>query len=92
MAHRREGEGRLFDLEFTIVDTAGYEDEDPDLAFVDAAHATDPLDGETADPDLADEDVEDDDIDAGERDADEDDGVPGAQPTRSGAAKAASDR
>ncbi|MBP6441253.1 MAG: 50S ribosome-binding GTPase, partial [Sphingorhabdus sp.] len=27
---RREGEGRLFDLEFTIVDTAGYEDEDPD--------------------------------------------------------------
>lgn len=26
---RREGEGRLFDLEFTIVDTAGYEDEDP---------------------------------------------------------------
>jgi GTPase len=27
---RREGQGRLFDLEFTIVDTAGYEDEDPD--------------------------------------------------------------
>jgi GTPase len=27
---RREGEGRLFDLEFRIVDTAGYEDEDPD--------------------------------------------------------------
>lgn len=27
---RREGEGRLFDLEFTIVDTAGYEDEDPE--------------------------------------------------------------
>jgi GTPase len=27
---RREGEGRLFDLEFKIVDTAGYEDEDPD--------------------------------------------------------------
>ena len=26
---RREGEGRLFDLEFRIVDTAGYEDEDP---------------------------------------------------------------
>ena len=26
---RREGQGRLFDLEFTIVDTAGYEDEDP---------------------------------------------------------------
>ncbi len=26
---RREGEGRLFDLEFKIVDTAGYEDEDP---------------------------------------------------------------
>lgn len=69
------------------------EDEDPDLAFVDAAQATDPLDGETADPDLDDEDVEDDDIDAGERDADEDDGIPGARPTRSGAAsKAASDR
>jgi GTPase len=27
---RREGEGRLFDLEFKIIDTAGYEDEDPD--------------------------------------------------------------
>lgn len=27
---RREGDGRLFDLEFRIVDTAGYEDEDPD--------------------------------------------------------------
>jgi GTPase len=27
---RREGEGRLFDLEFKVVDTAGYEDEDPD--------------------------------------------------------------
>lgn len=27
---RREGEGRLFDLEFKVIDTAGYEDEDPD--------------------------------------------------------------
>lgn len=27
---RREGNGRLFDLEFRIIDTAGYEDEDPD--------------------------------------------------------------
>lgn len=27
---RREGDGRLFDLEFRIIDTAGYEDEDPD--------------------------------------------------------------
>lgn len=27
---RREGEGRLFDLNFKIIDTAGYEDEDPD--------------------------------------------------------------
>ncbi len=27
---RREGDGRLFDLEFRVVDTAGYEDEDPD--------------------------------------------------------------
>lgn len=26
---RREGEGRLFDLEFRVIDTAGYEDEDP---------------------------------------------------------------
>ncbi|HXH00541.1 MAG TPA: ribosome biogenesis GTPase Der [Sphingomicrobium sp.] len=26
---RREGEGRLLDLEFRVVDTAGYEDEDP---------------------------------------------------------------
>ncbi|NJM49723.1 MAG: ribosome biogenesis GTPase Der [Sphingomonadales bacterium] len=26
---RREGEGRLFDLEFKVIDTAGYEDEDP---------------------------------------------------------------
>ena len=56
------------------------EDEDPDLAFVDAAQATDPLDAESADPDLADEDVEDDDVDAGERHADEDDGIPGAKP------------
>ncbi len=27
---RREGDGRLFDLEFKVIDTAGYEDEDPD--------------------------------------------------------------
>jgi GTP-binding protein len=26
---RREGEGKLFDLEFRIIDTAGFEDEDP---------------------------------------------------------------
>ena len=26
---RREGEGRLLDLEFRVMDTAGYEDEDP---------------------------------------------------------------
>ncbi|MFX7858061.1 GTPase, partial [Acinetobacter baumannii] len=25
---RREGEGHLFDLDFTVVDTAGYEDKD----------------------------------------------------------------
>jgi GTPase len=27
---RREGEGRLFDLEFKVIDTAGYEDEHPE--------------------------------------------------------------
>jgi len=27
---RREGEGRLLDLEFRVIDTAGYEDEDPE--------------------------------------------------------------
>src|SRR3546814_11208494 len=27
---RREGEGRLFDLDFRIVDTAGFEEADPD--------------------------------------------------------------
>lgn len=59
------------------------EDEDPDLAFIDAAQASDPLEDETADPDLADEDVEDDEVDAGERYAEEDDGIPGATPTRS---------
>ena len=57
------------------------EDEDPDLAFIDAAQASDPLD-EEADADLADEDLEDDDAaDAGERYAGEDDGIPGAKPT-----------
>lgn len=60
------------------------EDEDPDLAFIDAAQATDPLDDETDDGDVADEDLEDDDAEAGERYADEDDGIPGAKPTRSG--------
>lgn len=59
------------------------EDEDPDLAFIDAAQAADPLEDEPADPDLADEDLEDDDdADSGERYADEDDGIPGAKPTR----------
>ena len=88
------GVDRVFSIDDEGNDEDAFdEDEDPDLAFVDAAQASDPLDGETADPDLADEDVEDDDIDAGERDADEDDGVPGAQPTRSGAAnKAAAGR
>jgi len=68
------------------------EDEDPDLAFIDAAQATDPLEDETADGDLADEDTEDDDGDAGERYAEEDDGIPGAKPTRTGTAGKAVNR
>lgn len=56
------------------------EDEDPDLAFIDAAQATDPLEDETADPDSADEDLEDEDApETGDRLAGEDDGIPGAQ-------------
>ena len=50
------------------------EDEDPDLAFVDAAQAGDPLEDEATD-----EEVEDDEGGDAERTADEDDGIPGAQ-------------
>lgn len=53
------------------------DDEDPDLAFVDAAQAGDPLEDED---EFADEDVEDDGGAQGERTAGEDDGIPGAQP------------
>ena len=53
------------------------DDEDPDLAFVDAAQAGDPLEDED---EPADEDVDDDGAAEGERTAGEDDGIPGAQP------------
>ena len=80
------GVDRVFSVDGAADDEAFDEDEDPDLAFIDAAEAGDPLDEETADPDGAEADLEDDDAEAGERGADEDDGIPGAHPTRSGKA------